>query len=215
MADQNQELKQDGLNTDQQHIAGVYAKSVISATEKSGNTEEVLEQLDSFVVDVLGKIPQLNAALRSPRISLDEKASLIDSALSGRADKTFVNFLKVLNNHNRLDCLPAINQQAKVQFNELRGRVEAAVTVADELTPQLKEAVQSKLKAVLGKDVILTVKTDPRIIGGMIVKVGDTVYDSSVANQLAQVRASALDQTMQKVRDSIGSFVTETEDQNN
>ena len=210
MTDQNQE-QQDRLNTDQQYIAGVYAKSVIDASEKTGKTEEVLEQLDSFVSDVLGKIPQLDAALQSPRVTPEEKSSLIDSALAGKADQTLINFLKVLNNHDRLDCLPAINQQARTMFNELRGRVEAAVTVADELTPSLEKEVQEKLKSVLGKDVILSVKIDPEIIGGMIVKVGDTVYDTSVSNQLAQVRASALDQTMQKVRDSIGTFVSDSE----
>lgn len=214
MTEQNQD-HQERLNTDQQFIAGVYAKSVIDVTEKAGNTEEVLEQLDSFVVDVLPKIPQLHAALESPRVSAEQKASLIDSALAGKADQTLVNFLKVLNNHNRLDCLASINAQARILVNELRGRVEAAVTVADELTPELEKSVQDKLKAYLGKDVILSVKTDPEIIGGMVVKVGDTVYDSSVANQLSQIRGKALDQTMQKVRESIGSFVEDTDDQTN
>ena len=174
-----------------------------------------MEQLDSFVVDVLGKIPQLDSALKSPRVAPEEKASLIDTALAGKADKTLINFLKVLNNHDRLDCLPAINQQARTMFNELRGKVEAAVTVADELTSSMENDVREKLKSILGKDVILTVKIDPEIIGGMIVQVGDTVYDTSLSNQLSQIRESALDQTMQKVRDSIGTFVTETEDQSN
>lgn len=201
--------RHSGLDTDQQHIAGVYAKSLIAATEKTGNTEEILEQLDSFVVDVLESIPQLDAALQSPRIAPQEKHRLIDEALSGRGDSTLIRFLKVLANHQRLDCLRAINRQARVQFNQLRGRVEAAVTVADDLTPELEAAIQDKLKAMLGKEVILTVSRDPRIIGGMIVKVGDTVYDSSVANQLAQVRQAALSQTVQQVRDSLDSFVVD------
>ena len=214
MTDQNQE-QSEGINTDQQYIAGVYAKSLIAAAEKAGNTDEVLEQLDSFVVDVLDGIPKLADALQSPRITPEEKHRLIDSTLSGRGDATLIKFLKVLTNHHRLDCLRAINQQAKALFNEMKGRVEAAITVADDLPSHLESAVQEKLKAMLGKEVILLVKKDPQIIGGMIVKVGDTVYDSSVANQLAQVREATLEHANQQVRESLGSFVSDSNNDNN
>ncbi|MEE2642974.1 MAG: ATP synthase F1 subunit delta [Planctomycetota bacterium] len=212
MSDQE---KKAGFSTDQQHIAGVYAKSLIDAAEKAGNTETVLEQLDSFVVDVLGSIVRLADALESPRVSQEDKTRLIDSALSGKADPTLVNFLKVLNAHSRLDCLRAINSRARSLFNELRGRVEAFVTVADEMPQDIESSVAEKLKSMLGKEVILNVKTDPEIIGGMIVKVDDTVYDSSVANQLAQVREAALERTVQKVRNSLETFAAETENESN
>ena len=212
MSDQE---KKAGFNTDQQYIAGVYAKSLIDAAEKAGNTETVLEQLDSFVVDVLGGIARLADALESPRVSQEDKTRLIDSALSGKADPTLVNFLKVLNAHSRLDCLRAINSRARSLFNELRGRVEAFVTVADEMPQDIESSVAEKLKSMLGKEVILNVKTDPEIIGGMIVKVDDTVYDSSVANQLAQVREAALERTVQKVRNSLETFAVETENESN
>ena len=200
----------EGFDTDQQYIAGVYARSLIDATEKSGSTEDVLLQLDSFVVDVLSKIPVMSAMFGSPRVSREDKDKLIDSALSGKADRSLVNFLKVLNAHDRLDCLNAVNTNAKALFNEKNGRVEAFVTVAESMSDELKSSVGSKLKQMLGKEVILSVKVDPEIIGGMIVKVGDTVYDSSVANQLAQVRSKAMDGMLQKVRGSIESFVTES-----
>lgn len=212
MSDQE---KKAGFNTDQQYIAGVYAKSLIDAAEKAGNTETVLEQLDSFVVDVLGSIARLADALESPRVSQEDKTRLIDSALSGKADPTLVNFLKVLNAHSRLDCLRAVNSRARSLFNELRGRVEAFVTVADEMPQEIESSVAEKLKSMLGKEVILNVKTDPEIIGGMIVKVDDTVYDSSVANQLAQVREAALERTVQKVRNSLETFAAETENESN
>lgn len=200
----------EGFDTDQQYIAGVYAKSLIDATEKSGSTEEVLLQLDSFVVDVLSEIPVMSAMFGSPRVSREDKDKLIDSALAGKADRSLVNFLKVLNAHDRLDCLNAVSANAKALFNEKNGRVEAFVTVAEAMSDDLKSSVGLKLKQMLGKEVILSVKIDPEIIGGMIVKVGDTVYDSSVANQLAQVRSKAMDGMLQKVRGSIEDFVTES-----
>lgn len=205
MSEKEQNQK-EGFNTDQQYIAGVYAKSLLDAAEQAGTTEEVLEQLDSFVVDVLGCIPKLAEALDSPLVSAEDKSRLLDSGLSGRANRTFKNFLNVLNQHGRLDCLKAINAQAKSLFNDIKGRVEAFVTVADELPPDLESSVRENLKSMLGKDVLLTINTDPKIIGGMIVKVGDTVYDSSVANQLTQVREMTMDRAMQKVRNSIESF---------
>jgi len=204
------EKNNEGFDTDQQYIAGVYAKSLIDATEKSGSTEEVLLQLDSFVVDVLSEIPVMSAMFGSPRVSREDKDKLIDSALAGKADRSLVNFLKVLNAHDRLDCLNAVSANAKALYNEKNGRVEAFVTVAEAMSDDLKSSVGLKLKQMLGKEVILSVKIDPEIIGGMIVKVGDTVYDSSVANQLAQVRSKAMDGMLQKVRGSIENFVTES-----
>ena len=68
---------------------------------------------------------------------------------------------------------------------------------------------------MLGKEVILNVSKDSAIIGGMIVKVGDTVYDSSVANQLQQRRETTMDRTMQKVRSSFDSFAVESDNENN
>lgn len=204
------ENSNEGFDTDQQYIAGVYANSLIDATEKSSSTEEVLSQLDSFVVDVLLKVPSMASMLESPRVSREDKNKLIDRALVGKADKSLINFLKVLNGHDRLDCLAAINSKAKAFFNEKNGRVEAFVTVAESMSDDLKSSVASKLKQMLGKEIVLNVKTDPSVIGGMIVKVGDTVYDSSVANQLSQVRRTAMNGMLQKVRGSIDSFVTET-----
>lgn len=207
--------QRESFNTDQQYIAGVYAKSLIDAAEKAGNTEEVLEQLDSFVVDVLGGIPKMAAAFDSIRVSEADKSKLIDSSIGGKADKTLVHFLKVLNRHGRLDCIRAINRSAKIQFNELKGRVEAFVTVADDLSESLEGEIKQKLKTMLGKEVILNVSKDSAIIGGMIVKVGDTVYDSSVANQLQQLRETTMDRTMQKVRSSFDSFAVESDNENN
>ena len=132
----------EGFDTDQQYIAGVYAKSLIDATEKSGSTEEVLLQLDSFVVDVLSEIPVMSAMFGSPRVSREDKDKLIDSALAGKADRSLVNFLKVLNAHDRLDCLNAVSANAKALFNEKNGRVEAFVTVAEAMSDDLKSSVE-------------------------------------------------------------------------
>lgn len=211
MVNSTDNADQNEFDSDQQHLASVYAKSIIDAAENAGKTESILEGLDSFVTDVLGKIPKLAMAFDSPRVSTQERAHLIEKSLAGRADQMLINFLKVVNEHGRLNCLGAINQKAKSLLNELRGRVEVSVTVAESLSSDLEGSVKDKLEAMLGKEVILNVQTDSEIIGGMIVKVGDTVYDSSVANQLEQLRRHAFEGTMTEVRGSVDRFAVEAE----
>lgn len=202
---------ENGFDSDRQYIAGVYAKSLIDAAEKVSKSDEVLQELDSFVNDVLKGVPTLELALTSPRLSADEKNRLIDAAIGRQANPLLVNFLKVVNAHGRLDCLAAINARAKEMLNELRGRVDAEVIVAEEISEDQQSQIADRLRGLLGKEVILDVRTDPSILGGMIVKVGDTVYDASLANRLEQVRQTALDRTMQKVRGSLGAFVVDSE----
>ncbi|MDG2468547.1 MAG: ATP synthase F1 subunit delta [Pirellulaceae bacterium] len=209
MADLTQTEQNESYDTDQQYIAGVYAKSLLEAVAANENSGDVLEQLDSFVGDVLNSVSGLAEFLVSPRIPSADKSKLIETALREKADPILINFLKVLNNHGRLDCLRAINNKAKELFNEQQGRIEAFVTVADQLPAELESTVGEKLKKMLGKEVILSITTDPEIIGGMIVKVGDTVYDSSVANRLRQLRETVVDGAMLKVRQSINKFATE------
>lgn len=194
------------FDTGQQYLGSVYAKALLGASEKAGETAAVLEGLQSLVDDVLEQAPGLQATLASPRVPLDAKEKMLDSAFAGRMAPTLLTFLKVVCRRGRFDCLRAILLATRQQYNELRGRVEVQLTSADALSAADLEATTNQLRAALGRDVDLQVKIAPELIGGLVIRVGDTVYDGSLANRLKQLRNDLVATSSQQIRGELERF---------
>ena len=194
------------VNIDKQRLGAVYAKALLAAMEAQGRSEEVVGELDALIDEALQAVPDLELTLASPRISVDDKSNLLDRVFGGRFTDSTLTFLKVLARHGRLDCLRQIRRAAQNELNELRQRVAVSVTTAATIQDELRQRIQSHLQAKLGREVVLDCRVDPTIIGGLIVRVGDTVYDSSIANQLARMKEETLNKTALQLRESIDRF---------
>lgn len=201
------DVRDNVFDSSLKHLGNVYAKALFGASEKAGNTEEVVEQLDSFIDDVVAKLPNLEATLCSPRVPPSEKAEILDKAFRGKMAKELLNFLKVVANHGRFDCLRAIRRSLREILNESRNRVEVDLRSAEPLTDEMLDKIADRLKEVLGSDVVVNTQVDPDLIGGLVVRVGDTVFDGSVANRLVRLRKSAVDRAVQEIRQSLDRFV--------
>ena len=200
------DLQSTVLDSAEQHLGGVYAKALLGACDKAGNTSAVLEELDGLLDDVLAKLPDFRTTLCSPRVPHEEKVRLIDAAFGGKVSVELLNFLKVVSSHGRFDCLEAMRQAFHQQYNESTNRIAVKVQTAEPLDEASLQAMSERLKASLGADVILSTSVDPDLIGGLVIRIGDTVYDGSVANRLVQLRNSALQQTIQEIRQSLDRF---------
>jgi len=183
-----------------EHIADVYAEALLGAAESAGQSDEVMADLDGLVDEVFAQSPQFEAVLSSVRISHDEKCTVIDRVLGGRALPTTVNFLKVLSQHGRLDLLRVIRRQAKRMLDKRRGRIHVRLTAATPFDKALAAKLGDRLQEVLGAEPIVHTRIDPNVIGGMVVRVGDTVYDGSVANQLQQLREQMIDRSAHEIQ---------------
>ncbi len=195
------------FDSDQQQLGETYAHALIGLGQKTGATQQLLEQLSS-VGDVLRKLPKLGSMLQSPQIAPAEKMKLLEKAFGGRIDGKLMNFLKIVLEKRRFDCLPAIQAAAKKIFDELSGRMQATITTAEPIDDEGRQRVEAKLAGMFNKQIQLATRTDPSIIGGMVVRVGDTVYDGSVKNQLNQVRARASQRAADAIRASLDRFMT-------
>jgi len=91
----------EGFDSGRQQLGQVYAKALLGVTEKTGTTAVVLAEFDSFLVDVLGKIPQLAVMLASVRVSFAERETLLNRTLKGRMNQQLLDFLKVVARHGR------------------------------------------------------------------------------------------------------------------
>ncbi len=189
-----------------QYLGTVYAKALLGAAEKAGQVDNVLEELESLQNDVFKKLPTLRLTLTSPRVSQEEKVALLDKAFAGKMSAVLLNFLKVTAKHDRLNCLPDVVRSYRELYNESQGRLEVIVRAAYPLSNPLRERIAAKLGEVLKKRVHLQVEVDPDLLGGLVVRIGDTLYDGSVAAQLQRMKGVALQQTSQAIRDSLERF---------
>ena len=194
------------LDPGRQQIGTVYAKAILGAAEKQGLTDAVLEELQSLVEDVLDKLPLLREALQSPRLDAEQKIALLNKAFAGKMLPALLTSLKVVARHGRLDCLRAILSEAKKLHNEIRGRVEVRVVTATPLGGPLRDQIAQRLTAMLGKQVVLRADVDPEMLGGITVRVGDTVLDGSVAARLAMMRSAAVENTAARFREKLQRF---------
>jgi F-type H+-transporting ATPase subunit delta len=183
-----------------EHIADVYAKALLDATEKAGQTAAVIEEFDALMGEVVDRFPNLEAVLASMLVSPEEKSAVIDRVFGGRASAVLMNFLKVVARHGRLDCLRAIHRQAHVLYDQLRRRIPVRLSTAEPLSPASLAQIAESLRAKLGGEPIFQQETDPSLIGGAVLRIGDTVYDGSIANQLENLRQQIIDTSAHEIQ---------------
>jgi F-type H+-transporting ATPase subunit delta len=183
-----------------EHIAGVYAQGLLGAAERAGETAAVVEEFDALMAEVVGHFPKFRAVLDSVLVLPEEKEALLDRVFGGRVSPTMVNFLKVVARHGRLDCLGAIHYQTHVLYDRLRNRIPVTLTTAAPASPEMIRRIVDDLRAKLGGEPVLQQRTDPELIGGAVLRLGDTIYDGSIANQLQNLRQTIHDRTAHEIQ---------------
>ncbi|RIK77704.1 MAG: ATP synthase F1 subunit delta [Planctomycetota bacterium] len=183
-----------------QQVAAMYARALLGATEKAGKTEAVLDELGAIVKETLDVHPKFEAILGSGFIEHDEKVKILDRVFRGRVSPLLLNFLKVVSSHGRLDLVRAIYHAAVADLDELRGRVMVEVRSAAPLDDATAKHIATQMKQKTGSDPRLVVKQDPSLIGGVVLRVGDTVYDGSVATQLKRVRSAMINRSVHEIQ---------------
>ena len=204
------ETTQQGVafDSDRQQLGNVYARALLAAAISSESVEEVIEQAGALCHDLLVSTPQIRKLLESPRISHEEKKDILDKAFKNQMDTTLLNFLKVLSRHGRMDCLFAIERSLRDQYNSMQNRIEVQLTSATPLDDETRSSITSQLSSSLNQQVELVVDVNPELIGGTIVRIGDTVYDGSVANRLARIKQETLARTTAEFQQAADRFAS-------
>ncbi|OYW23908.1 MAG: ATP synthase F1 subunit delta [Planctomycetales bacterium 12-60-4] len=183
-----------------QKVAKVYAVSLLDAASKTGEVDSAIEEFSSFVQDVLNAQPEFERLLCTSMTSLEAKLGLIDRVLAPRATPLFVSLLKVLAHHERLDIVRAVHAAAVLEYERRTGRVRVQVTSAVPLSASVLESLQQRLAQSMAATPILLPAVDPQLLGGLVIRVGDTVYDGSVRNRLRQLRGKLRERCLNEVQ---------------
>ena len=170
----------------QDTIARNYAEALLALGTKAENREG----FGAMIRDVANAMQQdetLRLFLESPRVSADQKNAILSKAFGDRVPRVFLRFLQVLVSNRRQMLIPAIATEYASLLDEAMGRVHAEVTVASAAGATEADAVAQRLSQVLGKQVVPHINVNPAILGGVVVKVGDTVMDGSVRRRLERL----------------------------
>ena len=188
------------------HVGGVYAEALLNAAEKSGQADEVYQELRALVVDVFRRDPQLEAFLSSRAVSRAHKDEVLQKAFDGRAADVFSNFLHVLNAHDRLDTLRAVALAYRELYEQRAGRLRVQVRSAVPLQDDQQDRLRNELREAFQKEPVLETRVDPDLLGGMIIQVGDRLYDSSIRTRLDQIRNQLIERSSHEIQSGRDRF---------
>ena len=166
-------------------VARNYAEALFAAGAKFGDV------LDA-VAGAISADERIAIVLESPRVSKAAKSQILEKALKGEAPKEFVRFLQAVVRRGRQGLLAEISQAYQELVDRQLNRVHAGVVLARETDNELQQQVTERLTKVLSKEVRAHFRTEPAILGGVVVRVGDRIYDGSVRRRLSVLKRRML-----------------------
>jgi len=169
-----------------QAIASVYARALFEAAQEDERLEVVREQLGQFA-DALADSEDLRLFFFSPYFSTAEKRGGLERLLSG-ADPLISNFLGVLIDSHRMPLLTAVRASFETLWDSENNLIPVEVTSAIELSKRTVEDIGKRIGEQTGQQVELTSTVDPDILGGIVLRVGNSILDASVRGRLEQLR---------------------------
>jgi F-type H+-transporting ATPase subunit delta len=186
-------------------VARVYALAYLDAAASAGQ-QNPLEDLTSFYDDVLKRNPDFTSMLASPAISLDHKLGVIERAVVPQSSPFFANFLRVLARHGRLDLIPAILDQAWLENERRNNQKRVQVRSATPLTDSQVSEIRDRLRSQLQFEPIVQSSVDSSLLGGIVIQVGDTVYDSSLRTRIRALRDRLRERYLNEIQSGRNRF---------
>jgi F-type H+-transporting ATPase subunit delta len=169
-----------------EEIAQVYARSLFEVAKEQDKLDEIRDELGTFE-EAVGQDRSLSTFFFSPYFSTEEKKDGLHKAVEG-ADETFVNFLELLIEKHRMPAIHRIRREYDGLWREENKLLEVQVTSAVELDEEVVSSLGERIGEATGRKVDLTANVEPDILGGIVLRVGNSVLDASIRNRLEQLR---------------------------
>jgi len=164
-----------------------YASALLSAAEEGNFLDIIVEELQ-VIKEVLEHSRDLVHALRSPLVKGDKKIHILEEVFRGSVGEKMFLFLKLVARKKRAGLLPEIIDEFQILLDEKRGIINVDVTSAVQLSDEQTDELVTRLAAFTGKKIRARMAVNEQFIGGVAVKIGDTIYDGSISHQLQVLR---------------------------
>ncbi len=169
-----------------EEIANVYARSLFEVAQEHDVVDEVRDQL-AELAEAMAESRELQVFFFSPYFSSQEKKDGIARVVSG-ADERFIRFLELLAEKHRMPAIHRIRRRYDELWAQENRLLEASITSAVELDEQTIAGIGKRIEEQTGRRVELTSEIDPDVLGGLVIRVGNTIMDASVRSRLERLR---------------------------
>ena len=170
-----------------QTVARRYASALADVVIERREEREVQKEIN-FWASTIDSNPQLKEVFANPTVAYEQKRTVLEELISRtRVRETTASFLRVLLRNQRLEQLPEVATRFGQVLDDRAGVVAAEITTARPIAEDLKKTLHDTLASATGRTVRLTFATDENIIGGLVARIGSTVFDGSVENNLERL----------------------------
>ena len=194
-------------------VAGVYARSLYELASDAGGLEKVGEIYDELLalVEMIRADKNLREFFVSPIVGLGRRRDTLHKIFDGRISDMLLRFLLVANEKGRLGHLEQISGAYDALVQEAYGRIEVDLITASEenIGEELIESVKKRVHDVLGKEPVLHHYSDPAMIGGIKLRIGDQLVDGSVATRLRRMKEEILSDGPTELRSETSRFLAD------
>jgi len=193
------------LDNGSQRITQVYSAALYQSALPQGFADSVQDELLEIAL-LLKKNPKLETLFESPVISREEKTGLLKQMFQGKCSSLVLNFIFVLNEHDRLGLLGATVHAYKTLNETRKNQLQLQVITSVKVTPEQEDVLSKALQHKLGKHPVVSYTVDESIVGGMIIKAGDWFWDGSLRNRLQSLRNQLIERSTYEIQSRRDSF---------
>lgn len=171
----------------EKRIASRYAKSLIDLAVERNMLEKIFEDIRFFNA-TCKQNPEIENVFKSPIINLDKKQQIVSGIFKSKIDPLTASFFDIIVKKNRSNYLLAVADEFIAQYMEIKNIASATVSTANPLSDVVKAEIGKVLQKQTGKTIELASKVDKSLIGGLVVQMGDRLYDASIRTKIKNLR---------------------------
>ncbi len=188
------------FDVDVEKLARVYAQAGLNAAGDPQAQQSLMDELNAVVTEVLNKFPNLEKLFGSVLVSDEDKQGILDRVFGNQLSAKSLDFLKVIARHGRLGVLRAIIRSANVLWTIRKNQVAVTLEFAHPVEESLQQEMIRRLAKKLAAEPLVTVKINPELIGGFVVRAGDRVLDASTRSNLERARQAMIVQAVETIQ---------------
>ena len=178
-------------------VASRYAKALLDLSIEQKSTEVILKDVKDFL-STLKVHHQIDVMLKSPVVSSDHKIAVLNQIFGKTYNALTMSFFKIVIRKNRASYLHTVANVFIEQYNELNNIVKASVKTAQTIDDKLAQEIKQFMESYTGKKIELQSSVDPKLIGGMVLQMGDKLFDASISGKLNKLKHDLLNTYISK-----------------